>query len=189
MRATQDWLRTHRPANETAPALAKLLDSGGSLRGLTITDELTLGLNGENFHYGTPIHPWEGKNPSSCDRRSFGPRRIHGPKSRRRQSYKALRFETKHLLIIETGSRSITQHNTDCPWLSGRTAILSLLIVSLEGRRPDRRRRLQEGWLISRLAPTRAVRCGFPRATAEYSGNARLMGESPIKAWFRSLRA
>jgi amidase len=52
-----DWLRTHRAATETAPAVAKLLDSGASLRGLTITDELTLGLNGENFHYGTPINP------------------------------------------------------------------------------------------------------------------------------------
>jgi amidase len=51
-----DWLRTHRPASETAPALAKLIDSGASLRGLTITDELTLGLNGENFHYGTPVN-------------------------------------------------------------------------------------------------------------------------------------
>ena len=51
-----DWLRTHRAATETAPAVAKLLDSGASLRGLTITDELTLGLNGENFHYGTPIN-------------------------------------------------------------------------------------------------------------------------------------
>ena len=52
-----DWLRTHRAATRTAPAVAKLLDSGASLRGLTITDELTLGLNGENFHYGTPTNP------------------------------------------------------------------------------------------------------------------------------------
>jgi amidase len=52
-----DWLRTHRPATWTAPAVAKLLDAGASLRGLTITDELTLGLNGENFHYGTPTNP------------------------------------------------------------------------------------------------------------------------------------
>ena len=61
-----DWLRTHRPATRTAPAVAKLLDSGASLRGLTITDELTLGLNGENFHYGTPI------NPAAPDRVSGG---------------------------------------------------------------------------------------------------------------------
>jgi amidase len=52
-----DWLRTHRAATRTAPAVAKLLDAGASLRGLTITDELTLGLSGENFHYGTPTNP------------------------------------------------------------------------------------------------------------------------------------
>jgi amidase len=52
-----DWLRTHRAATRTAPAVAKLLDSGASLRGLTITDELTLGLSGENFHFGTPTNP------------------------------------------------------------------------------------------------------------------------------------
>ncbi|MFZ0676419.1 amidase [Candidatus Binatus sp.] len=52
-----DWLRTHRAATRTAPAVDKLLDAGASLRGLTITDELTLGLNGENFHYGTPTNP------------------------------------------------------------------------------------------------------------------------------------
>jgi amidase len=52
-----DWLRTHRAATRTAPAVAKLLDAGASLRGLTITDELTLGLSGENFHYGTPVNP------------------------------------------------------------------------------------------------------------------------------------
>jgi amidase len=57
-----DWLRTHRAATRTAGAVAKLLDSGASLRGLTITDELTLGLSGENFHFGTPI------NPSAPDR-------------------------------------------------------------------------------------------------------------------------
>ena len=52
-----DWLLTHRAATRTAPAVAKLLDSGASLRGLTITDELTLGLSGENFHFGTPTNP------------------------------------------------------------------------------------------------------------------------------------
>jgi amidase len=52
-----DWLRTHRSATQTASAVAKLLDAGASLRGLTLTDELTLGLSGENFHYGTPTNP------------------------------------------------------------------------------------------------------------------------------------
>ena len=52
-----DWLRTHRAATQTAPAVARLLDSGASLRGLTITDELTLVLSGENFHFGTPTNP------------------------------------------------------------------------------------------------------------------------------------
>jgi amidase len=52
-----DWLQTHPAATRTAPAVARLLDAGASLRGLTITDELTLGLAGENFHFGTPTNP------------------------------------------------------------------------------------------------------------------------------------
>jgi len=52
-----DWLRTHPAATRMAPAVARLLDAGASLRGLTITDELTLGLAAENFHYGTPTNP------------------------------------------------------------------------------------------------------------------------------------
>jgi amidase len=52
-----DWLRTHPPATKTAPAVQKLLDAGASVRGKTITDELTFSLNGENAHYGTPVNP------------------------------------------------------------------------------------------------------------------------------------
>jgi amidase len=52
-----DWLRTHPPAECTASAVQRLLDAGASLTGKTHTDELTFSLNGENFHYGTPVNP------------------------------------------------------------------------------------------------------------------------------------
>nr|WP_145404387.1 amidase family protein [Paenibacillus xylanexedens] len=52
-----DWLRTHLPAESTAPALLALLQSGAALEGTTQTDELMYSLNGENAHYGTPINP------------------------------------------------------------------------------------------------------------------------------------
>lgn len=52
-----DWLRTHPPATITASAVQRLLDAGATLVGKTHTDELTYSLNGENFHYGTPINP------------------------------------------------------------------------------------------------------------------------------------
>ncbi len=52
-----DWLRTHEPASETAPALIRLLKQGAQLKGTTQTDELMYSLNGENFHYGTPTNP------------------------------------------------------------------------------------------------------------------------------------
>ena len=52
-----DWLRTHPPARFTASAIQRLLDAGASLHGKTHTDELTFSLNGENFHYGTPLNP------------------------------------------------------------------------------------------------------------------------------------
>ena len=52
-----DWLRTHPPATGTASAVQRLLDAGATLVGKTHTDELTYSLNGENFHYGTPVNP------------------------------------------------------------------------------------------------------------------------------------
>ncbi|MEW4371201.1 amidase [Paenibacillus kandeliae] len=52
-----DWLRTHGPAEQTAPAIRKLLEAGAELRGTTHTDELMYSLNGQNVHYGTPVNP------------------------------------------------------------------------------------------------------------------------------------
>lgn len=52
-----DWLKTHQRAKENAPILDILLKQGAFLKGATQTDELMYSLNGENFHYGTPINP------------------------------------------------------------------------------------------------------------------------------------
>ncbi|MBW7477274.1 amidase [Paenibacillus oenotherae] len=52
-----DWLRTHEAAAVTASAVEKLLRGGARLRGAAHTDELMYSLNGENFHYGTPVNP------------------------------------------------------------------------------------------------------------------------------------
>ncbi|UOQ49243.1 amidase [Gracilibacillus caseinilyticus] len=52
-----DWERTHTPAKSTAPAIEALLENGASLIGKTHTDELMYSLNGENYHYGTPVNP------------------------------------------------------------------------------------------------------------------------------------
>ncbi|PLS08638.1 amidase [Neobacillus cucumis] len=52
-----DWLRTHDPAKQNAAVIDLLLDQGAYLKGTTHTDELMYSLNGENFHYGTPINP------------------------------------------------------------------------------------------------------------------------------------
>jgi amidase len=51
------WLESHPPASRTAPSLRRLLDTGASLSGVTVTDELALSLTGENVHYGTPRNP------------------------------------------------------------------------------------------------------------------------------------
>jgi amidase len=51
------WLRTHEPADTDCPVLARLLDAGARLAGMTYTDELAYSLNGENAHYGTPPNP------------------------------------------------------------------------------------------------------------------------------------
>jgi len=52
-----DWLRTHPPAQATAPAIRLLLEAGASLAGKTLLDELAYSVAGENIHYGTPINP------------------------------------------------------------------------------------------------------------------------------------
>ncbi|MGP1395335.1 MAG: amidase [Inquilinaceae bacterium] len=51
-----DWLASHGPAGETAPTVTALMKAGATLVGKTITDELAFSLNGENFHYGTPVN-------------------------------------------------------------------------------------------------------------------------------------
>lgn len=52
-----DWYRTHFPASRNAPVVDALLQQGAFLIGTTHTDELMYSLNGENFHYGTPVNP------------------------------------------------------------------------------------------------------------------------------------
>lgn len=52
-----DWQRSHPAAQQTAPVIDALLNAGAHMVGLTVTDELTYSLNGENWHYGTPPNP------------------------------------------------------------------------------------------------------------------------------------
>ncbi|CAM3459405.1 Amidase domain-containing protein [Bordetella sputigena] len=52
-----DWRATHGPAGQHAPVVRQLLDAGADVIGKTLTDELAYSLNGENFHYGTPVNP------------------------------------------------------------------------------------------------------------------------------------
>jgi amidase len=51
-----DWLASHEPAAETAPAVRRLLDAGARLVGKTRCDELTYSISGRNAHYGTPVN-------------------------------------------------------------------------------------------------------------------------------------
>jgi amidase len=52
-----DWLATHGPATAHAPSVACLLAAGASVDGKVLTDELAYSLEGDNFHYGTPVNP------------------------------------------------------------------------------------------------------------------------------------
>lgn len=51
-----DWLNTHKIPNQTASAVEKLLASGATVIGKSLTDELAYSLNGTNIHYGTPLN-------------------------------------------------------------------------------------------------------------------------------------
>ncbi|HUW26255.1 MAG TPA: amidase [Gallionella sp.] len=50
------WKNAHPIAQTTAPAVEMLLNEGATLLGKTITDEMAFSLDGENFHYGTPLN-------------------------------------------------------------------------------------------------------------------------------------
>jgi amidase len=52
-----DWANTHEPAEADAWAVDALLSAGATLRGKTVTDEISLGLLGINKFYGTPLNP------------------------------------------------------------------------------------------------------------------------------------
>ena len=52
-----DWKATHEPAARTAWAVTALVEVGATLIGKTVTDELTIGMFGQNRHYGTPANP------------------------------------------------------------------------------------------------------------------------------------
>src|SRR4051812_32650425 len=51
-----DWARTHPVPERHAWAVQTLLDAGADLIGKTITDEVSLGILGENPFYGTPTN-------------------------------------------------------------------------------------------------------------------------------------
>jgi len=52
-----DWVRQHPIPTRHAWAVQRLLDAGATLIGKTITDEVSLGILGENQFDGTPLNP------------------------------------------------------------------------------------------------------------------------------------
>ncbi len=51
------WYRTHEPATRSADVVRQCLAAGAHMLGVTLTDELSYSLSGENAHYGTPTNP------------------------------------------------------------------------------------------------------------------------------------
>jgi len=51
-----DWARSNPIPARHAWAVQRLLDAGATLIGKTITDEVSLGIVGENAFYGTPVN-------------------------------------------------------------------------------------------------------------------------------------
>lgn len=51
-----DWLRTHEPAEESAPVVRKLVDAGAAMIGKTVTEEMAYSIIGENPFYGAPVN-------------------------------------------------------------------------------------------------------------------------------------
>src|SRR5438045_8602790 len=53
----EDWARQHPAPTRHAWAVQRLLDAGATLIGKTVTDEVSLGILGENPFDGTPLNP------------------------------------------------------------------------------------------------------------------------------------
>ncbi len=51
------WYRTHERATRSAEVVRQCLAAGARMLGVTLTDELSYSLSGENAHYGTPVNP------------------------------------------------------------------------------------------------------------------------------------
>lgn len=51
------WRETHPPAQKTAPAVEALLSAGAKVIGKAVMDEMAYSLEGQNYHYGTPVNP------------------------------------------------------------------------------------------------------------------------------------
>ena len=51
-----DWLRTHGPAERSAPVVEKLIAAGATMTGKTVTEEMAYSLIGENAYYGAPVN-------------------------------------------------------------------------------------------------------------------------------------
>ena len=52
-----DWPGNDAPAARHAWAVEALLEAGAAFIGKTVTDEVSLGILGENAFYGTPVNP------------------------------------------------------------------------------------------------------------------------------------
>ncbi|MFM9886747.1 MAG: amidase [Burkholderiales bacterium] len=51
------WYLTHEAATRSAEVVRQCLAAGAHMLGVTLTDELSYSLSGENAHFGTPINP------------------------------------------------------------------------------------------------------------------------------------
>jgi len=51
------WRETHAISAKTAPAVQALVNAGASIVGKAVMDEMAYSLEGQNYHYGTPVNP------------------------------------------------------------------------------------------------------------------------------------
>lgn len=51
------WRDSHPAASATAPAVDKLIKAGAIIVGKCVMDEMAYSIEGQNYHYGTPLNP------------------------------------------------------------------------------------------------------------------------------------
>lgn len=201
-----DWLRTHPPAETTAPVVEALLAAGARCVGKTQTDELAYSLNGENYHYGTPQNVnAPGRIPGGSSSGSaaavagaladFALGTDTGGSVRVPASYCGIYgLRTTHGRIPLDGLMPLAPRFDTIGWFARQPAVLARVgQVLLPGRQPAAKAREvlvpADAWALADREVAAALQAPLERVVQAVGGRRDItLSEAGMGAWFKAFR-